>query len=83
MPTAWVLPKPAINSLLQTGAYEASIYTKMRVFVCSKLWLSNSYAIYCVALPAVALFKKSSSELPTFEVPENVNNTSFCVSFCI
>lgn len=58
MPTAWVLPKPAINNLLQTGSYEASIYAKMYVLMCLRLWFLNSYAIYCVALLAVALSEK-------------------------
>lgn len=58
MPTAWVLPKPAINNLLQTGSYEASIYAKMYVLMCLRLWFLNSYTIYCVALLAVALSEK-------------------------
>lgn len=60
MPTASVLPKPAINNLLQTGCYEASVCAKMCVLVCLRLWFSNRYAIYCVALLAVALPKWKS-----------------------
>lgn len=58
MLTAWVLPKPAINNLLQIGCYEVSIYAKMCVFVCLRLWFSNSNANYCAALLAVALSKQ-------------------------
>lgn len=58
MPTTWVLPKPAINNLLQIGCHKASIYAKMCVLMCWRLWFSNSNAIYCVALFAVAFSKR-------------------------
>lgn len=50
---------------------------------CARSFAFQTAAIDFVALPAVALFEKSSLELPTFEVPENVNNTLFRVGFCI